>query len=94
MTTKAHIPATVAIQGERTAPLDAVKQLGRAFDPKETCDRCGPSTRAQVRWVFLPVSKFTDEHIDLYLCAHCSSMSERRLLSTSILHLARTDDQH
>jgi hypothetical protein len=46
MTTEAHIPTTVASQGERTALLDAVKQVECAFDPKETCDRCGPSTRA------------------------------------------------
>ena len=98
MTTEAQVPTTVHIQGERTAPMGAFKQVDRTFDPTATCDRCGPSTRAQVRWVFQPVSKFTDEHIDLYLCAHCSSVRERRLLSTSILHVARTgdrtDDQH
>lgn len=75
---------------QRTAQID----LDRAFDPNETCDRCGPSTRAQFRWVFPQVSNSTHEHSDLYLCAHCSSVGEPRLLTISILHVARTDHQH
>ena len=73
----------------RTAQTD----LDRTFDPSETCARCGPSTRAQFKWVFPSVSKFPHEHSDLYLCAHCSSVGERRLLTTSILNVARTNDQ-
>ena len=74
---------------QRTAQID----LDRTFDPNETCARCGPSTRAEFKWVFRSVSKFTHEHSDLYLCAHCSSVGERRLLTTSILNVARTNDQ-
>ena len=68
--------------------------VDRTFDPNETCARCGPSTRAKFRWVFPQVSQSTHEHSDLYLCAHCSSVGERGLLSSSILHVARTDHQH
>jgi hypothetical protein len=91
MTTEAHVPTTLASQGERVTPVDAGNQLDPTFDPNETCDRCGPCTRARVRGVFAPVSPFTNEHIDLYLCAHCSSVSEPRLLTTSILNVARID---
>jgi hypothetical protein len=75
---------------QRTAQID----LDRTFDPDETCARCGPSTRAQLKWVFPSISKFTHQHSDLYLCAHCSSLGERRLFATSILNVARTNDQH
>lgn len=94
MTTVEHIPTTVLDQCEQVTPLSAIKPVDRTFDPNETCARCGPSTRAQFRWVFPTVSKFTHEHTDLYLCAHCSSVGEPRLLITSILHVTRTHDQH
>jgi hypothetical protein len=76
--------------------MTAVQELrkinvDRTFDPNETCARCGPSTQAQFRWVFQEVSKFTHEHSELYLCAHCSSVGERGLLSTSILDVPRTE---
>ena len=77
-----------------TLPGTAQIDLDRTFDPDETCARCGPSTRAQFKWVFPSISKFTHQHSDLYLCAHCSSLGERRLLATSILNVARTNDQH
>src|SRR5215218_4516807 len=94
ITTVEHIPTTVLDQGERLTPVSAVKPVDRTFNPNETCARCGPSTPAQFRRVFPTVSKFTHEHTDLYLCAHCSSVGERRLLTTSILHVARTHDRH
>jgi hypothetical protein len=93
-TVEQHIPTTVLNQGERVTSLSAIKPVDRTFDPNETCARCGPSTRAQFRWVFPTVSTLTHEHSDLYLCAHCSSIGEHRLLTTSILHVARTHDQH
>jgi hypothetical protein len=63
-----------------------------AFDPDETCARCGPSTRAHVKWVFAPVSEFTYAHVDLYLCTHCSSVHEARLRATSILTVDCTQE--
>ena len=93
-TVEQHIPTTVLNQGERVTSLSAIKPVDRTFDPNKTCARCGPSTRAQFRWVFPTVSTLTHEHSDLYLCAHCSSIGEHRLLTTSILHVARTHDQH
>ena len=93
MTTVEHIRTTVLEQCEQVTPLSGIKPVDRTFDPNETCARCGPSTRAQFRWVFRTVSKFTHEHSDLYLCAHCSSLGEPRLLFTSILHVTRTHDQ-
>jgi hypothetical protein len=93
-TVEQHIPTTVLNQGERVTSLSAIKPVDRAFDPNETCARCGPRTRAQFRWVFPTVGTLTHEHSDLYLCAHCSSVGEHRLLTTSILHVARTHDQH
>jgi hypothetical protein len=93
-TVEQHIPTTVLNQGERVTSLSAIKPVDRTFDPNETCARCGPRTRAQFRWVFPTVSTLTHEHSDLYLCAHCSSIGEHGLLTTSILHVARTHDQH
>jgi hypothetical protein len=89
-TVEQHIPATVLNRGERVTPPSAIKPEDRTFDPNETCARCGPGIRAQFRWVFPTVSTLTHEHSDLYLCAHCSSVGEQRLLTTSILHVART----
>lgn len=62
----------------------------RTYDLSEICARCGPSTQAQFKWVFPQISELTKEHHDLYLCAHCSQRGERRLLTTSILHVDRT----
>jgi hypothetical protein len=94
MTTAAHIPTTVLVQGRRVTPLSPVKATDCRFDANETCARCGPGTQAQFRWVFPPVSELTHEHCELYLCAHCSSVGERRLLTTSILHVDRAPHQH
>lgn len=73
----------------RTAQID----VDRTFDPNETCARCGPATRAQFKWVFSSVSKFTHEHSHLYLCAHCSSVGGGRLLTTSVFNVSRTSDR-
>jgi hypothetical protein len=81
MTTETE-PTPVRVRDLQITPLSAADST---FDPEETCARCGPSTRAQVKWVFPPISEFTHQHRDLYLCAHCSCVGERRLLATSIL---------
>lgn len=91
MTTETQLPTTVLNPARRVTPLSAAD---RTFDPNETCARCGPSTRAQVKWVFPPISEFTHEHCDLYLCVHCSSVGQGRLLTAGILHVDRSHDQH
>ncbi|WP_130445272.1 hypothetical protein [Kribbella rubisoli] len=90
MTTEAQIPRTVLISDRRTIPLNAEDSR---FDAGETCARCGPSARAQVKWVFPPISEFTRRHCDLYLCAHCSLLGGAQLRTTSILTVDRTPDQ-
>jgi hypothetical protein len=87
MTTEAEMPTSVLVPDQRMTPSNAAEY---AFDPDETCARCGPSTRAQVRWVFPPVSELTHQHFDLYLCAHCSCVNEPRLRVTSILTVDST----
>ena len=87
MTTTAHPPQDVLIPARQMLPL-SIKD--RTYDLSETCARCGPSTQAQFKWVFPQISELTKEHRDLYLCAHCSHLGERRLLATSILQLGRT----
>ena len=82
MTIETELLTSVLVPDPWMTPLSAVD---RAFDPNETCARCGPSTRAQVKWVFPQIGEFTHQHCDLYLCAHCSCVNERRLLATSIL---------
>lgn len=84
MTAETQMQTTTFIPNARTTPLSAVD---RTFDPGEICARCGPGTRAQVKWVFPSISEFTHEHHDLYFCVHCSSVGVHRLLRTSILHV-------
>ena len=87
MTTTAHPPQDVLIPARQVPPLSV---RDHTYDLSETCARCGPSTQAQFKWLFPQISELTGEHRDLYLCAHCSHLSERRLLTTSILHVDRT----